>query len=959
MGAKPWATDEQSAYLHTLMPDYVRRQAEGKLHLFWPPMTAGFFERWPEHAALNLPLPSDPTARKLTDNELVTLGAALKTRIKQLEGWFRYQRKKISRAADGGSSGSGGSAAALRTLFGLNVKRTRAPQAIERFQKRNVDLVNDALEEAGYNTISAVDDDPDDFTDESEDTPAARAKANKSLRLRTRTRVVQALWAEASDEERQGCNQEVAAEKERMRAEELTEEKQEKTPAAFQAAIDAVEGVYGDIHEATFKATGWVGMTILGGPNPRMDGELSLKMRVFLFGTRERKLTNPGFHSVCFGENSAGADFEQSCLNFDEDVVEPFEAFVRMCYTAAECKARALPQVLPSTTTTEPPPRVLRVVPAPIAVADPSSKTKKKSKKNKKSTEAKKSTATAATTISVSTVVPAPPTTTLDASMSPSIEAHPDNEGADSDPQGDVNMEMYPASPALNPSSLDNSKLFTFDDFDNAGLVGMDATAAPLDFDFDSFPASPALSFSLSPIPSPQRSDLMSAPLNPPSMAEAGLSDTTDAMGGPNASAHPNVPALSYTRPLPRPLFALRSTVGAEATVNVGGFNFPVDAPKSSPWSKTVLFECFRAPGTTAASSTTTTPTTAASSTITPAAASSTTTTASSSVADTLAAAAETATFSPRKGVSYSQWRQRSGAKAATPSGVVATGAPTVSPTGAAATGAPTKAAQFLSELLQQSSTPAPPLSAATAPVPAVPGVTPQVDDEGDGVWAPVLPATRPPTNAAPAPATKADPKKTPARKSAPAAAKKPAAAASAGKKEAAAKAAQKVSAVAGSVKRGAGRPPKVHTPPLADTTNAELQAPVVGRYRAPVDHAAINFRRRSREAAEREKAAEKAAAEKEAADKRAAEIERGWAERVVEGTRTLTRVRKAPKHADGTEVHTKSKKSSAPVGTATSTKSRSWADASTTRAAAAASAKLGTKRQAATQLTSGVRQKK
>jgi hypothetical protein len=36
--------------------------------------------------------------------------------------------------------------------------------------------------------------------------------------------------------------------------------------------------VYSDIHKATYDATKWVGMSIIGGPNPRMGGDLTVKM---------------------------------------------------------------------------------------------------------------------------------------------------------------------------------------------------------------------------------------------------------------------------------------------------------------------------------------------------------------------------------------------------------------------------------------------------------------------------------------------------------------------------------------------------------------------------------------------------------------------------------------------------------------------------------------------------------
>lgn len=80
MAPTPWATPMQTEWLHSQMPDFIRRQAEQKLHLFWPPMLEAWCMQWPEHSGLNLPLPNDPSARKLTDDELVTLGIAIQAR---------------------------------------------------------------------------------------------------------------------------------------------------------------------------------------------------------------------------------------------------------------------------------------------------------------------------------------------------------------------------------------------------------------------------------------------------------------------------------------------------------------------------------------------------------------------------------------------------------------------------------------------------------------------------------------------------------------------------------------------------------------------------------------------------------------------------------------------------------------------------------------------------------------
>jgi hypothetical protein len=75
-----WATPEQLTWLNTWMAEFIKRQAEGKLDLFWPPMTESWFNRFPEQANVGLPLPSDKDKRKLTEDETKALGKAIKTR---------------------------------------------------------------------------------------------------------------------------------------------------------------------------------------------------------------------------------------------------------------------------------------------------------------------------------------------------------------------------------------------------------------------------------------------------------------------------------------------------------------------------------------------------------------------------------------------------------------------------------------------------------------------------------------------------------------------------------------------------------------------------------------------------------------------------------------------------------------------------------------------------------------
>ncbi|KAF7346847.1 hypothetical protein MSAN_01823900 [Mycena sanguinolenta] len=368
-------------------PKFIERQAEGKLHLFWPPLMEAWFKQYPEHTKLNLPLPTDPDTRPLSDDELATLGAAIKARRSQLENWMRNHAKRIGGTNAGGATVSAATNSMVQRIFKLSVpKRRRVHQPIEIFQKRNKELIETALTDAGYHKLSTKgendskgdgdnnkgddngqdddigqddDDDVEDWADESEDTPAARLKRTKSKRMRLRTRVVQGLWKAASAEECAAVEAEIEEEKKRLHEEELAAE-QEKTPEQRQQAIDALDGVFSEVHRASHAASGWVGMSICG------------------------ELINFLFEIVCFGETPSGNDFEACCLDFDKNVIQPFQDYLRLCFTNQDSADWALPST-PSMPSDERPVERVTVpsVAPPVAPVKPAAPTKAKSKKSK------------------------------------------------------------------------------------------------------------------------------------------------------------------------------------------------------------------------------------------------------------------------------------------------------------------------------------------------------------------------------------------------------------------------------------------------------------------------------------------------------------------------------------------------------------------------------------------------
>ncbi|KAJ7245599.1 hypothetical protein C8J57DRAFT_1725257 [Mycena rebaudengoi] len=305
MAPPSWATEVQRAWLETQMPRYVKSQADGKLTEFWPSLQGQWFRNFPEEATLGLPPLSElGDAPVLTDEQIVLLGAAIKARKSKLENWFRNQASKQRRAAP---------------------KQTRARRAIELFQIRNKPKIDEALEEAGYFAIGGPDA-VDNWVDESDGTQVAELKSHQALRMRVCTRVVKALFNSQSEEVKTALEEEAEAAKEaakQARLVEAEEDEEESTPQSYLQSIDELADAYSRIHEATLKKAGWMAVTITGGPNPRFNGELSMKV-------------------ICSGVTPAGNSFETAHPDFHNGVSLPYQQFLRHLFTADVRRARAL-----------------------------------------------------------------------------------------------------------------------------------------------------------------------------------------------------------------------------------------------------------------------------------------------------------------------------------------------------------------------------------------------------------------------------------------------------------------------------------------------------------------------------------------------------------------------------------------------------------------------------------------
>ncbi|KAJ7469196.1 hypothetical protein FB451DRAFT_1560174 [Mycena latifolia] len=538
MAPPPWATPEQTSWLDGWLKDYITRQAEHKLHIFWPAMFEAWFRQFPEYPALGLPMPNDPSARELTEDELVLLGDAIKLRRKRLRNWFRNHRAKVKNSSTAPS-------VVIRKLFNIDTtKRHRAHKPVELFQKRNKEQIDLEIERerkglAGK-SVEAEGEDDDSGSDTGKSSKA-RVKKNKSEHMLLRMRVVNALFADAAQEELDEIDAEIAREKEVIQAEEVAKESLDtsvaktRSPEELQSGIDQLDGVFKELHHATYNAAGWVGMTILGGPNPRLEGELSVKI-------------------ICFGETPAGNDFEDVCVDFDKNVTEPFEAFLRAIYTAQECKARAMP---PRSEPSAPEGRVTRDD-APAAALPTKAKEPKRIRKTKKDKARK---------------------------IQQKIDDADGDNVSEAGSVDDSTSFLVPDPSVLGSDDHDRHQDDDFDDFLSDTIRPTFSASTRDDDPFDDAEVNPLPSWPLG----------MSAPSSPATAAAAAMRERGGTACMATMAIDPLLlpPTSPTLRPTPRPSYrgtesytealAAAGVVAPLATASVGGFNFPLTETGTTP----------------------------------------------------------------------------------------------------------------------------------------------------------------------------------------------------------------------------------------------------------------------------------------------------------------------------------------------------------------------------------------
>ena len=81
MAPPPWATRDETTWLHSQMATYLTKKADGTLWKFWPEMNESWFRRFPEESKVGLPgLTEAGDAPNLTPVQSDALKEALVTR---------------------------------------------------------------------------------------------------------------------------------------------------------------------------------------------------------------------------------------------------------------------------------------------------------------------------------------------------------------------------------------------------------------------------------------------------------------------------------------------------------------------------------------------------------------------------------------------------------------------------------------------------------------------------------------------------------------------------------------------------------------------------------------------------------------------------------------------------------------------------------------------------------------
>ncbi|KAJ6629013.1 hypothetical protein B0H10DRAFT_2428472 [Mycena sp. CBHHK59/15] len=382
---------EQTSYMEGLYDKFDSSRRRDKLQKFWTNMESGWFRRWPEEEVLEIQLlppdPANPDAEPtMADDDMRLLGESVKARKAQLHARFNNRSQKLKKA-QGGSTSQAGSLAAK--LFSSLRKKKRRYQEVEIYQKRHKAEIDRRVDAAMAIYDRGIADKKDDASTDSDSSSsdssssdsssssgsgsggdaggsksqkvgrfkagemsgaksagksrgkngsvAASGKLRAAKAFEARRRIGLEMW-EAADEEETAAVRKIYQAQEAVGTVKQTlvdTESADKTPEELQYGIDQIEGIIAEFHAGLERMTGWIGLTLLGGPMPEEAG----------------KVVTMSYFS---GESPAGLSLAQSIAEWDSVVITGTGQWLRRCFPHDVRKARAIEKATPAKATALP-----------------------------------------------------------------------------------------------------------------------------------------------------------------------------------------------------------------------------------------------------------------------------------------------------------------------------------------------------------------------------------------------------------------------------------------------------------------------------------------------------------------------------------------------------------------------------------------------------------------------------
>ncbi|KAJ7694777.1 hypothetical protein B0H17DRAFT_1131711 [Mycena rosella] len=314
-GRKSGLPAEQLAFLEEHFGEFEKQQAVGGLLTFWPKVTRLWFQKWPVELELGLPLLSMDGVMIEDSN----LPAEHQLAVGKAQAARKVSSKKRRLTTGGGTSGSSATPGMQQLLKGLVQNHTRKWQRDELWQKLHPNLVESALQAAGFSDLMGV-----ASANETVEERQARIKIGRKAQLALRCKVVKSQIGAGTEE--QLAELEALYEKQEVKGRAPPAA---GTPAGYQLGIDKMGPLLREMHSILHATTGWVGGTVMTGPVPNQGGQI-------------------GTQSYCFGATPAGNTFEQAHARWDDAVTKPLRQFGRRVFDQ-EARQAVVLQAPPTT----------------------------------------------------------------------------------------------------------------------------------------------------------------------------------------------------------------------------------------------------------------------------------------------------------------------------------------------------------------------------------------------------------------------------------------------------------------------------------------------------------------------------------------------------------------------------------------------------------------------------------